>query len=286
MTVMNFIRKILGKELDLPSVVTPILPKVYVAIAAILKNEAPYIKEWIEYHKCIGIERFYLYDNASTDNVLDVLQPYINDGTVIYRYIAQSKMQAPVYKDAIYYYRNDTRWLALIDLDEFIVPVEHDNIKDFLRNYEKYPAVGINWLLFDSNGYETKPEGLVIENFTRVDYDNPSNLHIKSIVNPKEVFDLCNPHYCLYRMKKSAVNENYEPIEGPMTQKLSIKKIRINHYLSKSKEEYINKIKRGRAVCDELRPYIERDLNFTNYTYDNIIYKYLDKLKQAMGDNV
>ena len=252
----------MGKELDLPSVVTPILPKVYVAIAAILKNEAPYIKEWIEYHKYIGIERFYLYDNASTDNVLDVLQPYINDGTVIYR------------------------WLALIDLDEFIVPVEHDNIKDFLRNYEKYPAVGINWLLFDSNGYETKPEGLVIENFTRVDYDNPNNLHIKSIVNPKKVFDLCNPHYCIYKMAKSAVNENFKPIHGARTKKLSINRIRINHYHTKSKEEYKQKIQKGLADCEGLRIYNERDLNFSNYTYDNIIYKYLDKLKQAMGDNV
>ncbi len=286
MTVMNFFRKILGQELDLPSVITPVLPKVYVAIAAILKNEAPYIKEWIEYHKIIGIERFYLYDNASSDNVLEILQPYINDGTVIYRYIAQSKMQVPVYKDAIYYYKNDTRWLALIDLDEFIVPVEYDNIKDFLKNYEKYPAVGINWLLFDSSGHETKPGGLVIENFTRVDYDNSSNLHIKSIVNPKKVFDLCNPHYCIYKMAKKAVNENFKPINGAFAKELSINKIRINHYFTKSKEEYLKRLALGCADNGEAKIFKSENLNFSNYSYDTIIYKYLDKVKKAMGDNV
>ena len=37
------------------------LPPVYLSIVAISKNEAPYIKEWIEYHKLVGVERFYFY---------------------------------------------------------------------------------------------------------------------------------------------------------------------------------------------------------------------------------
>ena len=39
-----------------------------VSACAIFQNEAPYLKEWIEYHRLIGVEHFYLYNNGSTDN--------------------------------------------------------------------------------------------------------------------------------------------------------------------------------------------------------------------------
>lgn len=51
-----------------------------VSIVAILKNEAPYIREWIQYHLLVGIQHFYLHDNESTDDVYSILKPFINDG--------------------------------------------------------------------------------------------------------------------------------------------------------------------------------------------------------------
>lgn len=38
-----------------------------VGIAAIFKNEAPYLREWLDFHRAAGVDRFYLYDNGSTD---------------------------------------------------------------------------------------------------------------------------------------------------------------------------------------------------------------------------
>ena len=96
------------------------LPKVYLSITAILKNEAPYIKEWIEYHKMLGVERFYLYDNESEDNLQDVLQPYINSGLVYYHSIKGKCVQFLAYRDAVYKYKDQTTWMAFIDIDEFI----------------------------------------------------------------------------------------------------------------------------------------------------------------------
>ncbi|MCD7878371.1 MAG: glycosyltransferase family 92 protein [Candidatus Gastranaerophilales bacterium] len=143
------------------------MPQVYLSIAAIMKNEGSYLKEWIEYHRLVGVERFYLYDNESSDNTKEILKPYIEEGIVIYRYVEGSCMQFPAYLDAIYKYKNQTRWLAVIDLDEYIVPVEKDSVKEFLKDYEKYPAVGVNWVMFDSNGHVKKPETGVLESYTR-----------------------------------------------------------------------------------------------------------------------
>ena len=263
-------------------------PKVYLSVVCIAKNEGPYIKEWIEYHKLVGVERFYFYDNGSTDNTREILNPYIKDGTVVYNYIEGKCLQNPAYADAIVKYKNETRWLAIIDLDEFIVPIEKDNIQDFLKDYEKYPAVGINWVMFDSNGHQTRPlseGGLVTANYTRVmkNYNDKFNWHIKSIVNPKEVVYIYNPHFAIYRNDKLAVTENYEEINGPYTKYHSSEKIRINHYRSKSVEECLQKIDRGRATVDGKWKYHDLRINFHNYTYDYAIQKYLPELKKRMN---
>ena len=60
--------------------------KYFMSIACIIKNEGPYLREWLEYHKLIGVEHFYVYDNESSDNTKEVLQPYIDAGDVTYIY--------------------------------------------------------------------------------------------------------------------------------------------------------------------------------------------------------
>ena len=70
-------------------------------LAAIIKNEAPYIVEWIEYYKLLGVEKFWLYSNNSSDNIKEVLAPYISDGCVKLRYLGGEKRQHDAYNDAI-----------------------------------------------------------------------------------------------------------------------------------------------------------------------------------------
>ena len=264
-----------------------------IAICAIYKNE-PDIREWIEYHKLIGFDRFYLYDNESTDNSREILEPYIDEGTVIYHYLPGRCMQVPAYRDAILRYKRNTKWMAIIDLDEYICPVEKDNIKDFLKDYEHEPAVGINWMKFDSNGYKTRPQKLVIEAYTRINKDINywDNHHIKSIVKPKEVLYMRNPHYCFYRNNQVCVDENYNPIGNPMaynsdanafTSFCSTTKIKLNHYHTKSEEDYKRKIELGFADTNNERSAYDPSLNFEGETAnDYVIWKYLPELKKRM----
>jgi|GEM_PF-3854740 len=64
-------------------------------------NEAPYLKEWLDYHLKVGVEHFWLYDHDSEDNFREILEPYINDA------IRRSK--------------NLSKWLALVDIDHYCV---------------------------------------------------------------------------------------------------------------------------------------------------------------------
>lgn len=90
------------------------------AIAAIMKNEGPYLLEWIEYHRSIGFQKFYLYDNDSADNPAGILQPYIASGIVdLIPWPGQAR-QVDAYNDALNKHAKDCKYLATIDLDEFI----------------------------------------------------------------------------------------------------------------------------------------------------------------------
>ena len=196
-------------------------------------------------------------------------------------------MQIPVYMDAIYRYKNNTKWLAIIDLDEYIVPVEKDNLKDFLKEYEKFSGLAINWIMFDSNGYEKHPEGkLIIEAYTRVHKNYRSGNHIKSIVNPKKVIRPFTPHACRYKNFQYAVNENYEKIDRYPTyfsKKYTDSKIRINHYYAKSLEDYEKKVNRGFADQTTKREIVYAWVNFAETTNDYTIQKYVPKLREKMG---
>jgi hypothetical protein len=268
--------------------------KNYASVCAIYKNE-PDIKEWIEYHKLIGFEKFYLYDNESDDNSKDIIQPYIDDGTVIYHYIQGKCVQLDAYRDAVARYKNNTEWLAIIDLDEYICPVINNNIKDILQLYKHYPAIGINWVMFDSNNYQKRPDKLVIEAYSRVlkNYQSNINHHIKTILRPKEVKYITNPHYAFYKHNKTALDENFNIIGNALnynndsnafTAYNSVNYIRINHYHTKSLEDYQRKIKIGFADHDADRPVDDEHLNFkSESTEDLAIQKYLPDLKERMG---
>jgi hypothetical protein len=41
----------------------------YLGAFAIFKDEASYLPEWFEFHRLVGVERFFLYDNGSSDGV-------------------------------------------------------------------------------------------------------------------------------------------------------------------------------------------------------------------------
>lgn len=223
-------------------------PKIRLAVCAIAKNEGPYFKEWLDWHISQGVEKFYIYDNESTDCTREVLAPYIESGVVEYIYYPGYRRQIAAYDDCIDRHRFDTRWLAFIDLDEFIVPLRDKSITDFLAGFEDSPVVEINWLIYGSGGAEKKSPAPVMERFRH--HSLPShrlNRHVKSIVNPRRVFTMTGCHEAA-RIDGVAADSHGDPITRNFREREPQQDvIRINHYAVRSKEEFIEKQNRGRA---------------------------------------
>lgn len=223
-------------------------PKYYLAVCAIAKNEGPYFKEWIEWHRGMGVEKFYIYDNESTDCTRQVLEPYVASGLVEYRCFPGYRMQLAAYDDCLKNYRFDTRWLAFIDLDEFIVPIRDSSIPVFLKHFEDVPAVEINWLIYGSGGAVKKSDAPVMVRFKHhSETAHPLNRHVKSIVDPSRVFSMIGCHE-VARISGKAADSHGNPIRKHFREREPQQDvIRINHYAVRSREEFLEKQNRGRA---------------------------------------
>ena len=255
-----------------------------VAITAILKNEGSYIKEWLDYHIAAGITKFYLYDNDSTDNVTEVLRPYIERGTVEYIFFPGRLMQYKAYNDAVYRHKFDCRYMAIIDLDEFIYPCTGQDIPTVVAELfsadKNAGGLAINWRIYGSSGQDKRDLSRgVLERFThRGHKEFSANLHIKSIVNPRCVDMFPTPHYALYFVGKYAVNELGDGVPKYENPQLSGQKIVINHYFTKSREEFAAKRGRGMADLPGQRPWDNFDKHDANDVFDDGILTYRAKM--------
>lgn len=269
--------------------------KDYLAIACIAKNEGRYIKEFIEFHLLVGVDRIYLFDNGSSDNTKDILAKYIEDGRVVYFYFPGERMQFVAYRYAIRYCRKYTRWLAFIDADEFLFSPA-GNLKDVLKEYENEYGIGVNWVSFGPSGHDKRPTGLVIENYvqTFADKEHLFNRHIKSIVDPNKVESINSPHFCNYKSGRLAVDENHRPIDGKVqnapfyykafTNKNNVEKLRINHYITKSLEDLKEKGMRGYPDGMPSNVFEESVQRFNvPLIEDRTIFKFIPTLKKKMN---
>lgn len=224
------------------------VPETFLAVCAIAKDEGPYFKEWIDWHLSVGVDKFYIYDNDSSDNTRQILKPYIDKGIVEYIPFPGHRMQLAAYDDCFLRHRYDTRWIAFIDLDEFIVPVKDESLPEFLSRFENFPVVEINWLIYGSSGQKEKLPGTMMERFRRHSHPlHELNRHVKSIVNPRRVYGMIGCHEAA-RINGKAATPDGRPVVTSWRDRLPKHNvIKINHYAVRSYEEFREKQLRGRA---------------------------------------
>lgn len=249
-----------------------------------MRDEGYYLMEWLEFHKLVGVERFYLYNNNSVDNTTDIVIPYIQTGEVIFHDWPEHPGQIPAFEHCLQHYRQESEWMAFVDLDEFLFPSEKDDLREVLEEFKDYPAVVVNWLSFGSNGHIKRPQGLQMESYTKRAKNNFSaHKVIKSVIQPKKtIASGGTPHDFTY-FEGYAVTENKEPVIGPHSKTSSVQKLRINHYKTRSKEDADYKTQRGRPTTLEPRNPKLFEAYDHNDVEDLTIQRFLPQVKQAIA---
>ena len=215
----------------------------YLAACAIFRNEAPYLREWIEFHRQVGAERFFLYDNASTDDAAEALAPYVAEGIATVHDWPDVPGQITAYQHCLDNHGDQARWIAFLDLDEFLFSPTLSPVSQVLEDFERHPGVMVNRLNYGSSGHKQRPEGLVIENYLhRLPDEDDNSRHAKSVVQPARTTGPrgLNPH-CFVYDEGWAVNEEGKPIDHQpfgFVDMISFERLRINHYIIKSEEQW------------------------------------------------
>lgn len=216
----------------------------YLSLCAIVKHEQLYLRDWIDFHKQVGAEHFYLYLNESLESDLYDLEDEQTGFCDILRWPG-SKQQMMCYQHCLDYFREESRWIGFIDIDEYLVPHARADVRPQLKDYEDASALAIHWYLFGSNGHETWTHKPVVERFTHRQPD--VNPHIKCIVNPKRTFKCFSPHVFVHDVPP--VDENHTSIGmlNPLPERGTCNLFQINHYATKSREESYERRQRPRA---------------------------------------
>ena len=230
-----------------------------IAVCAIFKDEAPYLLEWLAFHKMIGVDMFYLYDNGSSDGGGEVIRRSRFARNVTLIDWPERPGQLSAYNHFRVHHARQFTWVAFIDIDEFIMPLASASIRQILlRNiYQPYAAILLQWLVFGPSGHIHRPDGLVIESYTRrLPQTADASRHVKTLVRTEHLLGIdytphaaeCSGPACTTR------GENVLPYPIQPTECHDV--MVINHYFTKSQEDWEFKRCRGRG--DSLEPYQER----------------------------
>jgi glycosyltransferase involved in cell wall biosynthesis/predicted O-methyltransferase YrrM len=227
---------------------------VRIAAACVVKNEADDIAEWIAFHLAIGITTILIYENGSTDRTRNIALAFSEkyDVRVIPWNLISNDYQRRAYMDAVNRLAGQVDWIAFIDADEFIAS---DDPQNTLHYFDSIPddvsQVCLNWATFGSSGHDQRPDGLVIEAYSKRSVANAGiNRHVKSIVRPAQVRACTNVH--VFQVTGRTVDAHSHDIVWSERNGLGLiegaplyDKLWINHYWTKSKSHWLKKLARG-----------------------------------------
>lgn len=280
----------------------PIYSKRYkISICGIFKNEAPFLKEWIEFHEMIGIEHFYLYNNNSDDNYLEILQPYIDRELVTLIDWPYEQAQIKAYHNFYEIYRHETQWVSFLDIDEFFCPRYKTNLYEWLRTMDKYPVLIVYWRMFGTSGkLHHNKEDMVINQYT-VCWDHLYNCG-KCLVNTDydiKKYDSSTHHLTrvifpilggMFKVELTPANQFgyfvYDPFHFSWLCNEKKYTIQINHYWTKAWEVYEKK-RRMTDVYYKENPKLNMayfyEHEYENRSVDYTIYRFVMQLKLKLG---
>lgn len=241
-------------------------PRSAVAICAIVRNEFPYLLEWLAFHSEIGVDRFLIYDHESDDGSAELLKAlrevmpieylpwHVSSGTSP-QIGACEDVQLGAYEDALNRFGKCARFIAFIDADEFLGTRSGRNLSQELVGYD--PSVGaivINQLVFGSNYEQCYRPDLVIRRFTRrAETYHAENLYFKTIVRPEMADGFSSCHSVRLRSGRYSFQDGHPHVPQPdhpgRAERVCPGELRLHHYIVKSREEFACKQARG-AISD------------------------------------
>lgn len=263
-------------EEELAAAYTPIAPRSLPdgssgnVIVGCMKNEAPYILEWVAYHRAIGVDNFLIYTNGCEDGTDEILQRLQELGHLQHRdnedwkgkspqqHALNQSLDEPVIRNA--------EWIIHIDVDEFMnIRFGNGTLPEFLDKVPDATNVAMTWRMFGHNGVTKLADDFVIDQFDTCAPKHCPKPHtawgFKTMVKNIGAYEKLSchrPNKLIDGMEARVnwVNGSGKPMgdevkkNGWRNSKRSIgyDLLQLNHYALRSAESFLIKRQRGRAL--------------------------------------
>lgn len=233
-----------------------------------MKNEGPFILEWVAHNRAIGADDIVVFSNDCTDGS-DALLNRLHEMEVVQHFDNTSSTNAAPQRRA---YRRFMKmqiagegdWIIPIDADEFInVRTGNHTLRALTEALPEARTLSMTWRLFGNAGVVSYSEGFLTDQFVRAAADNtrrPSQAWGIKTMFQGGVWE----HIGVHRPKRPAVSEFsetywYNGSGKPMPERyweggwrsgydsVGYDLVQLNHYALKSCESYLVKKARGRA---------------------------------------
>lgn len=269
------------------------MKRVYLTLAAIVRNQEHYVREWLTYHHLASVERFIIVLHKCADNTEGEIRrlPFFNEKVCLHRVINdEQRAQMGAFRWMLDTYGSSTEWMLFADSDEFFLGTAENDLRVILSRYESFSGVAAHWLMFGASGYVIRPPMPSVEHFThRIPDSRLVHRGVKCAVKPKEVVALLSPH--LFLTKKGTVRENFEIIDpSGIWQCKECEPVwnilRCNHYNTRSMEDWVARRKRG--SCNDFRLAsnynVEHFYRYNNESVEDLtIQRFVPELKRLLG---
>jgi hypothetical protein len=253
-------------------------------ICLCFKDSAAYLEEWLLFHYVQGFRKFYLYDNESSDAWQSFVEPWVEKSLAeTFTYPGQA-VQQEIYDDCLRRASGKVTWLAFIDDDEFLFPATGESLGSILAEYETHAGVAISWVLFGSGGAERSSRQRVIERFRAS--TGIADPHVKCVVRPDRITRSRQiGHSFEPKPGFVIVDENKRLLSESLNPSPTVHRLRINHYLVKSWEEWQFRRGRPQANTGAVTPHSEHQWREWDISWsqreDLSALAYVEKMQRA-----
>ena len=228
-----------------------------------MKDEGPYILEWLAYHRAIGFTDFLIYTNDcsdGTDLLLDRLQ---NNGIVTH--VRNKVLKRGPHKSALKYAKDHSLyagadWVYVCDADEFLnIKIANGHVEDLVARFADADAIPVAWRLFSHNSHLTQFPGLCTEIFTDAQPQQAKagakGRFVKTLFKPSSSIGRLALHAPIYKKAHAdkvmwgAIWQENDPESSPdrPMSDFGYEVAQVNHYAVRSIDAFLLKLDRSGA---------------------------------------
>jgi len=241
-----------------------------IVLVTAMKNEGPFLLEWIAYHRAIGVTNFIVFTNDCTDGtdmLLDLLaasgivEHYPNPFREVNLKPQHAGFRAAERLPSV----KEADWLMTADVDEFInVHVGDGHLHDLFAAIGDANMISCTWRLFGNSDLAFYQDDFLLRQFTRCAAEDASRPHqawgFKTLYQNNRIFKKMGVHRPKGLLGEAAKHLKWVNGSGkvmPEKERRTVWRstkdtigynlVSLNHYAIRSTESFLVKRDRGRV---------------------------------------